>query len=363
MADTGVRITTRTLPTSRIGVQVHQREGAVPQPGAVTTVLVHGNVSSSVFFHPLLRALPADVPALAVDLRGFGGSEPAPVDATRGLRDYADDVWAAVDALELDRVHLVGWSMGGGVVLQMLLDVAPRVAALTLINPVSPYGFGGTKGLGGELVHPDGAGSGAGGANPAFVAALAAPPGSGDDSDPFSPRSVLRSFYVAPGWPHQGSPLEDELVASMHTTVTGADNYPGDPATSPHWPTLAPGRRGVLNTMAPTHLDLSGVVDVTPKPPVLWLRGHVDQIVGDASMFDLAQLGLLGAIPGYPGVDAFPPQPMVGQTRAVLERYAAAGGGFREVVLPGVGHSPHIEQTAAVADLLAEQARAGGVGK
>lgn len=357
MADTDVRITTRTVDTARITVQLHLRDGAVPAPGAVTTVLVHGNVSSGVFFHPLLRALPADLPALAVDLRGFGGSESAPVDATRGLRDYADDVWAAVDALDLDRVHLVGWSMGGGVVLQMLLDAPRRVAAVTLINPVSPYGFGGTRGLDGELVHSDGAGSGAGGANPAFVAALAAAPGSVDESDPFAPRSVLRSFYVAPGWPHQGTPLEDELVASMHTTVTGEDNYPGDLATSPHWPTLAPGRRGVLNTMAPTHLDLSGVVDVDPKPQVLWLRGAADQIVGDASMFDLAQLGLLGVIPGYPGADAFPPQPMVGQTRAVLERYAAADGDYREVVLPDVGHSPHIEQTATVAELLTGQVR------
>ncbi|TKV58950.1 alpha/beta hydrolase [Nakamurella flava] len=355
MATTDDAITVRTVDTSRIGVQVHHRTPDAGDAAGVTTVLVHGNVSSSVFFHPLLRALPTDVPAMAVDLRGFGGSDPAPVDATPGLRDFADDVWATLDALGLDRVHLVGWSMGGGVVLQMLLDAPGRVHALTLVNPVSPYGFGGT-GPDGAPVHPDGAGSGAGGANPQFVAALAADVGT-DQSDPFSPRSVLRAFYVAPGWPHQGTPLEDELVASMRTTVTGMDNYPGDAAASPHWPTLAPGRRGVLNTMAPTHLDLSGVVDIAPRPPVLWIRGEVDQIVSDASMFDLAQLGRLGAVPGYPGVDEFPPQPMVGQTRAVLDRYAAAGGQYREVVLPGVGHSPHIEQTQVVADLLVGQAR------
>lgn len=360
MGDTDVRIGTRTVETDRIRVQIHRRDDVDHAPadtGPVTTVLVHGNVSSSVFFHPVLRALPPEIPALAVDLRGFGGSEGAPVDATRGLRDYADDVRAVLDALGLHRVHLVGWSMGGGVVMQVVLDDPQRVTALTLINPVSPYGFGGTRGLHGELVSDDGAGSGAGGANPAFVAALAGDPDAVDQTDPFAPRSVLRSFYVAPGWSGQGTPLEDELVASMHTTVTGPDNYPGDPATSPHWPTLAPGRRGVLNTMAPTHLDLSGIADVEPKPTVLWLRGDVDQIVSDASMFDLAQLGLLGAIPGYPGIDEFPPQPMVGQTRAVLERYAAAGGEYREVVLPGVGHSPHIEQTATVVDLLTEQGR------
>jgi pimeloyl-ACP methyl ester carboxylesterase len=35
---------------------------------------------------------------------------------------------------------------------------------------------------------------------------------------------------------------------------------------------------------------------------------------------------------------------MVTQTRAVLDRYAASGGAYREVVLPGVGHSPHVER-------------------
>jgi pimeloyl-ACP methyl ester carboxylesterase len=28
----------------------------------------------------------------------------------------------------------------------------------------------------------------------------------------------------------------------------------------------------------------------------------------------------------------------------VLNRYAATGGAYREVVLPGVGHSPHVER-------------------
>jgi pimeloyl-ACP methyl ester carboxylesterase len=96
--------------------------------------------------------------------------------------------------------------------------------------------------------------------------------------------------------------------------------------------------------MAPTVLDLSGIVDVDPKPPVLWVRGDADQIVSDTSVFDLAFLGSVGAVPGWPGAEAFPPQPMVTQTRAVLDRYAAAGGAYREVVLPEVGHSPHVER-------------------
>ena len=107
---------------------------------------------------------------------------------------------------------------------------------------------------------------------------------------------------------------------------------------------MAPGPRGVLNTMAPTVFDLSGIVELADKPPVLWVRGDADQIVSDTSAFDLAFLGSLGAVPGWPGDQVCPPQPMVGQTRAVLDRYASAGGAYREVVLPGVGHSPHVER-------------------
>jgi len=69
--------------------------------------------------------------------------------------------------------------------------------------------------------------------------------------------------------------------------------------------------------------------------------------VSDASFFDLGTLGKLGYVPGWPGEDVYPPQPMVGQTRAVLERYAAAGGSFREVVLADCGHTPFVEQPDA----------------
>lgn len=48
-------------------------------------------------------------------------------------------------------------------------------------------------------------------------------------------------------------------------------------------------------------------------------------------------------MPGWPGADAYPPQPMVGQMRAVLDRYRAAGGRYEERVLADCGHSPHLE--------------------
>jgi pimeloyl-ACP methyl ester carboxylesterase len=337
-------ITATRVETPRLTQQVLSAEGTGLEGPGEAVLFVHGNVSSALFWQQPLLALAGSgrVRALAVDLRGFGGTDPLPVDATRGLRDWADDVAALVDTLGVDRVHLVGWSMGGGVVLQYLLDHPQKVASVALVAPVSPYGFGGTAGPEGSRVHESGCGSGAGGGNPDFVAALAA--GDTTADSPTSPRSILRAFYVAPGSLPIDPQLEDVFVASMNTTRTGVDHYPGDAVPVEAWPGVAPGERGVLNTMAPTVCDLSGIVDLERKPPILWIRGDADQIVSDTSAFDLAFLGSIGAVPGWPGATEFPPQPMVTQTRSVLDRYAATGGAYREVVFPEVGHSPHVER-------------------
>ncbi|TYP86794.1 alpha/beta fold hydrolase [Blastococcus xanthinilyticus] len=340
-------ITTTRVATPRLTQNVVHPVAVVPAELAgdgEVVLFVHGNVSSALFWQQPLLALveEARVRPVAVDLRGYGDTDPLPVDARRGVRDWADDVAALVEALGVERVHLVGWSMGAGVVLQYLLDAPARVASVTLVAPVSPYGFGGTAGPEGRRLAEDGAGSGGGAANQEFVAALAA--GDSGSGSPTSPRSILRAFYVAPGSLPLDPALEDVFVASMLSTRTGVDHYPGDSAPSPTWPGVAPGKRGVLNTMAPTVMDVSGIAALADRPPVLWIRGDADAIVSDTSAFDLAHLGQLGAVPGWPGEAVCPPQPMVAQTRAVLEEYAAAGGSYREVVLPGVGHSPHVER-------------------
>jgi pimeloyl-ACP methyl ester carboxylesterase len=102
----------------------------------------------------------------------------------------------------------------------------------------------------------------------------------------------------------------------------------------------------VLNALAPTRFRIDDLhaIDATAKPPVLWIRGTEDRIVSDASLFDLAQLGALDAVPGWPGADVCPPQPMVAQTRDALGLYAAAGGCVTELALPETGHSLHLER-------------------
>jgi pimeloyl-ACP methyl ester carboxylesterase len=115
---------------------------------------------------------------------------------------------------------------------------------------------------------------------------------------------------------------------------------------------VAPGTRGVLNTMSPKYFDATGVVDLPRKPPVTWVRGGQDQVVSDTSVFDLGFLGQLGAVPGWPGADVLPPQPMAGQTRAILETYRANGGVAEEVGLEDAAHGMPVEVPDKVAEAI-----------
>ncbi len=217
-----------------------------------------------------------------------------------------------------------------------------------LVDPVSPYGYGGVRDEGMPCA-PDFAGSGGGTGNPDLAARIAA--GDRSSDSPVSPRSVLRSAYVAPG--HVLDPAwEDVLVDEILLSLTGDDGYPGDATASQHWPGTAPGARGILNALSPKYCDWSGIVDVDPKPPVLWLRGEADVVVADSSPLELGTLGAAGIVPGWPGADVFPPQQMVQQTRAVLERYREAGGPVQAEVLAGSGHGPFRDAPVRVRELL-----------
>jgi pimeloyl-ACP methyl ester carboxylesterase len=324
----GVRA--RHVDTSRLRLHVYE---SGPEDGP-PTVLVHGNLSTGRFFEHLMARLPGRV--IAPDMRSFGRSDPVPLDATRGLADWSDDVAALLDALGVTAApHLLGWSTGGAAIAAYAQ--ARPVASLTFVDPVSPHGYGGTL-ADGRLCFPDAAGSGGAGVNPEVVARLRGGDRSADS--PFSPRNVFRAFYVRDGW---SDPREDELVDEILLTVLGDGNYPGDAVASENWPGFAPGTHGILNALSPKYCDWTGLLDVNPKPPVLWTHGGADLVVADGSPLEMGTLGAAGAVPGWPGADAYPPQPMVSQIRAFLRRYEARGGKVREEMLPGAGHGPFLD--------------------
>ena len=339
-------VTSETVETPRL--RIHALS-AGPEDGE-TVVFLHGNVSSSRFFEETLVALPDRYRGIAPDLRGFGDTETKPVDATRGLGDFSDDLRGLLEALVPDQgVHLVGWSVGGTVAVRYAMDHPAGVASLTLINPMSPYGFGGTKDTAGNPCWPDHAGAGGGTANPEFTRRLSE--GDRGEDDANSPLNVMNAFYYKPPF-RAPENREEVFLSSMLSTETGEENYPGDATGSENWPGVAPGTKGVNNAISPKYCNLSGFADIGPRPPVLWVRGADDAIVSDTSLLDFGYLGQLEAVPGWPGPEAYPPQPMVAQTRAVLEDYAGNGGGYREEVIPDCGHSPHVETPEKFRELL-----------
>jgi pimeloyl-ACP methyl ester carboxylesterase len=322
-------------------------------------LLVHGNLSTGRFWQAVADRLPRAFRVVAPDLRSFGRTEAKRVDATRGLRDWSDDLRSLLETLgwaDSGRVNAAGWSMGGGILQQYELDHPGDLASLTLVAPMSPFGFGGTRDARGTPAYADFAGSGAGTAAPDFVRRLRDRDAS-EDEPLSSPRVVMRSFFWSPKFKAAD---EDELLHEVLLTRVGDEFYPGASSTSANWPGVAPAPTGVNNAFSPAWCNTSAFGDIARPVPLVWIRGDEDQVISDESMFDFGTLGKLGAVPGWPGEDVFPPQPQLAQIREVFERrrgHGGHGGEVREVVLEGVGHGPLIERANTVASLIVENSR------
>jgi len=340
----GVR--SRIVETPRLRQHVYESGPATGE----RLLLVHGNASSARFFEDLMAALP-EYEIAAPDHRGYGASEAKPADATRGLRDYSDDLEALVRALGWERFHVLGWSLGGCIAMQYAIDHPERVRTLTLHATGSPFGYGGTRDAEGTSTYDDFAGSGGGLISPQVVERYLAKDFTADS--PFAPRSVLRGIILKPTF-RLAPEREDALVEQMLMMVIGEQFYPGDAVPSPNWPFSGPGVWGSNNALSPKYCNLSGLAELPTRPPILWVRGADDLLVSDAAAVDPAALGKLGVIPGWPGEEVCPPQPMLAQIRAVLERYRASGGAYTERVFDDCGHAPLLEKAEAFRALLRE---------
>jgi pimeloyl-ACP methyl ester carboxylesterase len=97
-------------------------------------VLLHGLGATKAEFLPSVAAMGQSYRTIAVDLPGFGDSD-KPFPAPYNARFFARWVVALLDALELDRVHLLGHSMGGRVALEVGMRNPDRVDRLVLMTP------------------------------------------------------------------------------------------------------------------------------------------------------------------------------------------------------------------------------------
>lgn len=117
------------------GVPIAVTEFCSPRPAAPPVVLLHGIGSRGQSWWPVIDPLAARFHLYALDLRGHGASGKP----ERGylLEDYAADLEATLDALELERPRIVGASLGALIAL-IWASTNPnpsRAAALVLEDP------------------------------------------------------------------------------------------------------------------------------------------------------------------------------------------------------------------------------------
>ena len=329
-------IEARTITTPRLTTRVLF---CGPEEG-IPILFVHGNLSSATWWEEVMLSLPEGYRAIAPDQRGFGDADPTKImDASRGMGDLADDLIALLDYLGIERTCVVGHSLGGNVVWRLMTEIPERLINVMQVCPGSPYGFGGTRDADGTPCFDDYAGSGGGLINANLIKSIEAGDASADS--PFTVRSALRlTVYKPPFIPER----EEAIVQSALAIHTGDKGYPGDTTASTNWPFIAPGKWGASNGLSPKNLqNPRRLINLNPKPPVLWIRGSDDKVVSDTSISDPATLGQMGLIPNYPGVDVCPSQPMIKQTRTILDGYAQAGGTYQEIVMQNVAHAPYVE--------------------
>ncbi len=97
-------------------------------------ILIHGLGGAKSSFYETVSALSGGYTVHAIDLPGFGGSS-KPVRAAYDPDFFARHVLRFMDALALDRAHLVGNSMGGRAALEVGLRAPDRVRTLSLLAP------------------------------------------------------------------------------------------------------------------------------------------------------------------------------------------------------------------------------------
>lgn len=100
--------------------------------GTMPVLLLHAWGESRGTFDRLVPLLPDSVRTLAIDQRGHGDAD-AP-DTGFSLADFAADVEAFMDALDVPSAVLVGVSSGGYVAQQVAITCPQRVAGLVLVG-------------------------------------------------------------------------------------------------------------------------------------------------------------------------------------------------------------------------------------
>jgi 3-oxoadipate enol-lactonase len=109
-------------------------------------LLLHGVAESHVAWQQWVPLLSGRFRVLRPDLPGFGQS-PLPVSYDCTTQQVAGDLMRLIDALKVDRFHLVGAKIGGSTALQMAADYPERVKTLAVFGTPAKGAPGGKADL------------------------------------------------------------------------------------------------------------------------------------------------------------------------------------------------------------------------
>ena len=102
--------------------------------GREVLVFIHGVGMSAAFWTPQLDAFAPHFACVTYDMLGHGGSNLPPENPC--LADYTEQLHQLLDYLALDRVTVIGHSMGAFVAIEFALRHPERVARLVALNAV-----------------------------------------------------------------------------------------------------------------------------------------------------------------------------------------------------------------------------------
>lgn len=107
--------------------------------GPNTLVMVHGNLVSSRHWGNLIDELSKEFRVIALDLRGAG--ESSYNEKIETFKDWANDIKLFCDELNLKDFTLLGWSMGGGIIQQFVVDNPGYANKMILFASIPPSGY------------------------------------------------------------------------------------------------------------------------------------------------------------------------------------------------------------------------------
>jgi 4,5:9,10-diseco-3-hydroxy-5,9,17-trioxoandrosta-1(10),2-diene-4-oate hydrolase len=129
--------TRRSGKAGDLTLSYHEAGEPTPTGGGLPLVMLHGGgpgASAWSNFGPTLPGFASQFRTLLVDQPGFGASDKPEV-VGNYFRFAADAVVALLDELGIDRIHLLGNSLGGGTAMRLALEHPKRVGRLILMGP------------------------------------------------------------------------------------------------------------------------------------------------------------------------------------------------------------------------------------